>query len=134
MTTKKKKFSETVTTIIADDETTENNSDQNSTNLRASLKKIRKFSGVIGYILKDSSSATIDIEDPEKTVEYALLASQAFDSSEKFSELFDLGTIENTLIECRDLKVLCAAFSESTISIFMEKDADHAEILRKISS
>jgi hypothetical protein len=30
--------------------------------------------------------------------------------------------------------VLCAAFSESTISIFMEKDADHAEILRKISS
>jgi hypothetical protein len=38
------------------------------------------------------------------------------------------------VIECSDLKVLCATFGEFTVSIFMEKNVNHSEIFSKISS
>ena len=134
MAKKKRTFSETTTTVMVEHENTEGEEEHDGASLRATLEDVVFCSGVIGYILKDSTSATIDLPDPEKTVEYAMLASQMFDSAEELSELCSLGNIEYTLIECSDLKVLCATFGEFTVSIFMEKNVDHSEIFSKISS
>ncbi len=100
--------------------------------MRASLKEIKKFDGVIGYILRNSTSAAIDIKDSTKIMDYAVLSSSAFDAGEEFSELFDLGGIENIVIEGKDVKVLSLTINENNISIFMEKNADCNKILRKL--
>ena len=134
MVKKKRSLNETVTTIFIDDETdAEAEMDDDFTDLRTNLAEIRKSAGVIGYILKDPTTATIDLQDPAKTVEYAMLASEAFDSYEELRELFDLGDVENVLMKCKNIKLLCLALGDCTVSIFMEKTADQAEILRKVS-
>ncbi len=134
MVKKKSGLNETVTTIFVDDETdAEAEMDDDFTDLRTNLAEIRKCEGVIGYILKDPTTATIDLQDPAKTVEYAMLASEAFDSYEELRELFDLGDAESVLMECKNIKLVCLAIGDCTVGIFMEKTADQAEILRKVS-
>jgi hypothetical protein len=134
MVKKKRSLNETVTTISIGDETdVEAEMDDDFTDLRINLAEIRKCAGVIGYILKDATTATIDLQDLAKTVEYAMLASEAFDSYEELWGLFDLGGVENVLMKCKNFKMLCLALGDCTVSIFMEKTADQAEILRKVS-
>lgn len=134
MVKKKSGLNETVTTIFVDDETdAEAEMDDDFTDLRTNLAEIRKCEGVIGYILKDPTTATIDLQDPAKTVEYAMLASEAFDSYEELRELFDLGDAESVLMECKNIKLVCLAIGDCTVGIFMEKTTDQAEILRKVS-
>ena len=135
MVKKKKSIHETATTVVIDHETAVPavEEDQAFTSLRTNLAEINKCKGVIGYILRNATSATIDLKDPAKLVEYAILSSQALDSSKEISELFDLGDIENILIEGKGIKALCMAIGENKVSIFMEKDADHADILRRVS-
>jgi predicted regulator of Ras-like GTPase activity (Roadblock/LC7/MglB family) len=130
-----KSIHETSTTVIMEDETAVSTveEDQTFTNLRTSLAEINKCEGVLGYILRNATSATIDLKDPAKLVEYAILSSQALDSSQEISELFDIGDIENILIEGKEIKVLCMAIDENKISIFMEKTADHADILKRVT-
>ncbi len=55
------------------------------------------------------------------------------DFSREISDLFDLGDVESTLIEGKEIKELCMVIGENKISIFMEKNADHAAILKKVS-
>jgi predicted regulator of Ras-like GTPase activity (Roadblock/LC7/MglB family) len=100
--------------------------------LRANLAEINKLDGVTGYILRNSTSAIIDLKEPAKLVNYAILSSLALDSGQEFSELFNLGNIENVLIEGKDEKVLCFATGENKVSIFMEKDAHHKDIRKQI--
>jgi predicted regulator of Ras-like GTPase activity (Roadblock/LC7/MglB family) len=135
MVKRKKSIHETSTTVIMEDETAVSSveEDQTFTNLRTSLAEINKCEGVLGYILRNATSATIDLKDPAKLIEYAILSSQALDSSQEISELFDIGDIENILIEGKDIKVLCMAIDENKISIFLEKNADHADILKRVS-
>jgi predicted regulator of Ras-like GTPase activity (Roadblock/LC7/MglB family) len=107
--------------------------DPTFTNWRAILAEINKCKGVTGYILRNAASAIIDFKDPAKIFEYAILSSQAFDSSKELSELFNLGEIENILIAGESAKVLCLTSGENRISIFMEKDADHANLLNRVA-
>lgn len=102
--------------------------------LRARLEGIRQLSGVSGYILKDATSAVIDFEDSAKTVEYALLSSQAFESSEELGALFPLGEIENMLIKGAAINMLCVAIGEATVSVFLGKDANPTEVLANLMS
>lgn len=109
--------------------------EETSTNdLRASLEEIKACDGVIGYILRNSASAAIDLKDPTKIIDYAILSSSALDASKELSELFNLGVIKEIVVEGKDVKVLSFAVGENRISIFMEKDADHEKILRKLPS
>jgi predicted regulator of Ras-like GTPase activity (Roadblock/LC7/MglB family) len=135
MVKKKRSITETATTVIVEDDepAAAIEQDETFTNLNATLAEIRKTEGILGYILRNTTSATIDLKEPEKIVEYAILSSQAIDSSREITELFDLGNAENILIQGKDIKTLCIIIGENKISIFMEKDADHAEILKKIS-
>ncbi len=135
MVNKKRSIHETATTVIVDDETdvTSSEEDQVFTDLSKSLAEIRKRDGVVGYILRNTSSATIDLKEPEKIVEYAILSSQVLDSSREISDLFELGDVESILVEGKEIKALCMAIGENKISIFMEKNTDHAGILKRVS-
>jgi predicted regulator of Ras-like GTPase activity (Roadblock/LC7/MglB family) len=136
MVKKKRSIHETSTTVIVDDEsaTTPVEEDPAFTNLNNTLAEIRKRDGVVGYILRSKTQATIDLKEPEKIVEYAILASQAMDSSQEISNQFDLGNIENVLIEGKKIKALCMTIGDNKISIFMEPNADHTDILKTISA
>jgi predicted regulator of Ras-like GTPase activity (Roadblock/LC7/MglB family) len=132
MVKKKRSIHETATTVIVDD-VTSSEEDQVFTDLSKNLAEIRKAKGVVGYILRSTTAATIDLKEPEKIIEYALLSSQALDSSREISDLFDLGDVKSILIESKEIKALCMVIGENKISIFMEKNADHADILKRVS-
>ena len=128
---KKKRTIHENTAIIIDD-TTLNKEDQVFTELSKNLAEIRKTKGVVGYILRNATAATIDLKEPEKIFEYALLSSQALDSSQEIAELFELGDIEVILIEGKEIKTLCININGNKISIFMETNTDHTYILKRI--
>jgi predicted regulator of Ras-like GTPase activity (Roadblock/LC7/MglB family) len=101
-------------------------------NLRADLEEIKTYDGVIGYILRNSTSASIDLRDPAKIIDYAILSSSAFAAGTKFSELFDLGDVRAVIVEGKTIKMLSLAIGENKVGVFMEKNADGDRVLRKL--
>ena len=110
------------------------NEDPDYENAFAAVQEIRKREGVVGYILRGDSKATVDIDDPAKIIEYAMLSSQTFEAAETMEETFRLGNTESAIIEGKNLKVLCLRLGQNKISIFMEKRSDHTDILRVLAS
>jgi predicted regulator of Ras-like GTPase activity (Roadblock/LC7/MglB family) len=100
--------------------------------LNASLVEIRKLKGVIGYILRSNTSATLDFSEPDKITENAILSSQIHDSCQEIGKQFNLGEIESVLVEGEKFKVLCMSIGENNISVFMEKSATHSGIIKRI--
>ena len=100
--------------------------------LRKRLQEIQTEENIIGYVLRSSDSASIDIKDPKRVIDYAVLSSSSFDASEELAKLFDLGDIQNIIIEGKNIKVLSLTFGENKLSIFMEKNADHDKISKKL--
>ena len=134
MAKKKSTEQENATPIIVDeDEIATSEEDQIFKDLNDKLAKIRKNKGVIGYIIRNASSATIDLKESEKIVEYAIFSSQVLDSSQEIANLFEKGDVENVLIEGKENKVLCMNIDGNKVSIFMEKDADDTAIQKQIS-
>jgi predicted regulator of Ras-like GTPase activity (Roadblock/LC7/MglB family) len=101
-------------------------------NLRANLDEIKTCDGVVGYILRNSTSAAIELKDPTKLIDYAIISSSALDASEELSKLFDLGEVKDIVVEGKGVKVLSLTVGENRISIFLEKDADCEKILKKL--
>jgi len=100
--------------------------------LSASLAEIRKLKGVIGYILRNNTSAIIDLNEQDKIIQYAVLSTQMHDSSREIAKQFNLGGTESILVEGKNVKVLCMSIGENKISVFMEKSATHAWIIKRI--
>lgn len=132
---KKKQSQETETAIVVDEDAIVANSEDDQTfkDLSDKLAEIRKDKNVVGYIIRNKTSATIDLDKPEKLVEYAILSYQVLDSSQEISDQFELGDLKNVLIEGKESKALCVNIQGNKISIFMEKTADHADILKQVS-
>ena len=105
-----------------------------ATNLRANLDEIKTYEGVIGYILRNTTSAAIDLRDPTKIVDYAVLSSSALDALKSLTELFDLGNPQSIVVEGKNAKMLSVTIQENRISIFMEKNADCERILGKLNT
>jgi len=100
--------------------------------LAASLSEIRKLNGVIGYILRNNTSAIIDLTEQEKITEWAILSSQIFESSNEIANQFHLADIESLLVEGKYVKVLCMSLGDNKIGIFMERTATHAWMIKRI--
>jgi predicted regulator of Ras-like GTPase activity (Roadblock/LC7/MglB family) len=100
--------------------------------LRVNLEDIKTYEGVIGYILRNSTSAAIDLKDPAKIVDYAILSSSAFDASKELTDIFELGQAKSILVEGKASKMLSLTIGGNRISIFMEKNADTEKILGKL--
>ncbi len=144
MMTKKRGTSETMAIeedpIIAaventiEEPSTQTEENTEKQNLLAKVAEIRKFPNVTGYILRTNENATIDFEDPTKIVAYALLSSQAFESSETLASSFSLGDIQTIIIEGKTVKALLINLDEDRLSIFMDKNFDHTAILTGLIS
>ncbi|MCW3995228.1 MAG: hypothetical protein NWE98_03650 [Candidatus Bathyarchaeota archaeon] len=100
--------------------------------LSSSLAEIRNLTGVVGYILRNQTTAILDIEEQDKVVEYAVLSSQVHEASVQMAKEFSLGEAESILVEGKTLKLLCMCLGENRISVFMDKDATHAWIIKRI--
>jgi predicted regulator of Ras-like GTPase activity (Roadblock/LC7/MglB family) len=133
---KKRNITETSTTVFVEDTTVKPVEEENFeyTNLNEALVEIRKTSGITGYILKSQTSATIDLNDTSKLMDYALLSSAVIDSSKKAQKLFDIGKIESVTVESKTVKALCIIKGENRASVFMENSLDDTEVLGKVES
>lgn len=133
---KNKKSVTGTSTAFVEDATVKPSEEENFeyTNLNNTLVEIRKTSKTTGYILKSQTAATIDLNDPNKLLDYSLLTSKVMDSTQELNELFGIGKAESILIEGKTTKTLCIIKGENKVSIFMEKTADHNEILKKIEA
>jgi len=99
--------------------------------LRKKLETLKNHNGVLGYIMRNSTYASIDLDDPTKIMDYALLSSSIVDACEEISQICGLGGIKSIVVEGKNVKMLVLTANEKTISVFMEKNVD-SELLRKI--
>jgi predicted regulator of Ras-like GTPase activity (Roadblock/LC7/MglB family) len=105
---------------------------ENNKKLNETLREIRTREGIIGYILRSSQSASIDLNDPTKIIDYAVLSSTAIETAEDLSEAFELGGVQNILLEGKDAKILLLKLEDKRLSIFMERNVDHERIQRDL--
>jgi predicted regulator of Ras-like GTPase activity (Roadblock/LC7/MglB family) len=108
------------------------NSEELYANLRFNLENIRKKEGVIGYILRNSKSASIDLDDPTKIIDYAMLSTESLETAEVASEIFQLGSINSVAIEGNDVKILSLVIGDQRLSIFMDRKVDHNKIYKEL--
>jgi predicted regulator of Ras-like GTPase activity (Roadblock/LC7/MglB family) len=101
---------------------------EKSERLHESLEDIKTREGIIGYILRTSDAASIDVKDPTKIIDYAVLSSTALEVGEELSETFELGEPKSVLLHGKDAKILSLRVDDQRLSVFMEKDVDHEEI------
>jgi predicted regulator of Ras-like GTPase activity (Roadblock/LC7/MglB family) len=102
-------------------------------NLRANLEEIKKYDGVVGYILRNTTSASIDLKEPAKIIDYAILSSTAFEATEEVSDVFELGDIKSIIVNGKNVKMLSLTLEQNKISIFMQNNADTEKILEKLN-
>src|SRR4030042_6476819 len=141
---KRRETSESITAeevvISASDISEETNvvqEDSTFESLLTSAQEIRKNENVLGYILRGENNATVDLNEPSRIVEYAMLASQAFESSEKMADTFNLGKTRNVKVEGQTAKEFFANLDQNKLCVFMKKTADYSwmlELLFKIEA
>jgi len=103
-----------------------------TTDLRSRLEHIKLKEGVIGYILRASTSASVDVKDPSKIIDYATLSAATLESAESLSRGFSLGKIKSIVLEGKDAKVLSMTIGEQKLSVFMEKSVNHNLIYKDL--
>ena len=101
--------------------------------LRTTLEKIKDKEGIIGYIVRGSTSASVDLNDPSKIIDYAVLSAAAIESGENLSNAFELGKISSIILEGKDIKILSLTIGEQRLSIFMEKNVDHNSVYKDLT-
>jgi len=107
--------------------------DEETEMLKTKLESIKDMPEVIGYILRNSRSATIDAKDPTKIIDYAMLSSATIETAEKLIEIFQLGEAEKIVLEGNTAKLLSLSIGENSISVFMEKNAKEDRIFRNLT-
>jgi predicted regulator of Ras-like GTPase activity (Roadblock/LC7/MglB family) len=126
MTKKKRNLPETMTPIVIDAKPQE--TQEAFPELASCLKELSPMEGFLGYIIRSDTSAAFSLKD-QKTTEYALLGSQVSAAAKEFRELFNLGALESTVVECQTLKVLCVEIDKCAINVFLDKTAGHEKFL-----
>lgn len=101
--------------------------------LQESLKDINTVEGIIGYILRSSNSASIDLKDPTKVIDYAVLSATAFEAGRKISNTFEIGEANTIVLEGGDIKVLSKTIGDNRLSVFMENKVDHKKLCKDLN-
>ena len=96
------------------------------------LQEIKDQEGIMGYILRGSKSASIDLKDPTKIIEYAVLSSTAYDVSKKLTETLQTGELDNLVVESEDTKFLSTSVNDHQVTIFMKKNVDHSKLFKNL--
>lgn len=101
--------------------------------LQEILNDIKTVEGVIGYILRSSSSASIDLKDPTKVIDYATLSATALKAGLEVSSVFEIGKAKTTVLEGGDIKVLLMMIGDNRLSVFMENQVDHKKFCKDLN-
>jgi len=113
--------------------TTETNDDENNTEkMQEKLQEIKDQEGIIGYILRGSKSASIDLKDPTKIIDYAVLSSTAFDAGSSMTEILQMGEVDNIVVESEETKLMSMNINDHRLSLFMEKSVDHNKLYKDL--
>lgn len=102
--------------------------------LKACLEDIKSLEGVIGFILRNSKSAIIDLKDPSRLIDYAILSSSAIEAAEEISEILNLGDIKDIFVEGNMVNLISISIGENKVSVFLEKHADSEKIIKKLKT
>jgi predicted regulator of Ras-like GTPase activity (Roadblock/LC7/MglB family) len=100
--------------------------------LRSNLAEIKKYSGVVGYILKDTSSGVVDLNEPARISDYAVFSSATSEAANEFSDIFGLGEVKRIIVEGKHMKMLLLDIGDSKVSVFMEKNVDVNRVCEKL--
>ncbi len=102
-------------------------------NLQTNLENIKTREGIIGYIFRTPKSASIDLKDPTKIIDYAVLSSTVLEAGEKLANTFELGNIHKVTLEGKDTKILTLKIGDNHLSIFMDKTVDQDRIYKDLN-
>ena len=102
-------------------------------NLRKNLEEIKGRKGIIGYILRATDSASIDLKDPSKIIDYAVLSATALDEGVNMANTFGIGEINNAILEGKNIKILLLTVGDHRLSVFMEKNVDHNMLCKDLN-
>jgi predicted regulator of Ras-like GTPase activity (Roadblock/LC7/MglB family) len=106
--------------------------ENNVEELEEKLKEIKKQEGIIGYILRSKKTASIDLKDPKKMIDYALLSSTVFDVSQNMTEDIQIGEVDTIVVESEETKILSMIIDNHRLSLFMEKHVNHDKLSKKL--
>jgi predicted regulator of Ras-like GTPase activity (Roadblock/LC7/MglB family) len=96
------------------------------------MHEIKDREGIIGYILRGSKSAAIDLKDPTKMIEYAILSSTIFEAGDELTNDLQIGAAKSILIESEKMKLLSMDVNDNRLTIFMEKNVDHNKLYNNL--
>jgi len=96
--------------------------------LQEKLQDIKQQKGIIGYILRGSQTAAIDLKDPTKIIEYASISSSVFEVSYDIAKTLQIGELDTLVVESEETKILSMIINDHRLSIFMEKTFDHKRL------
>ena len=97
------------------------------------LQEIKNQEGIIGYILRSKKAASINVKDPAKIIDYALLSSTVFDVSQNMTEALQMGAADTIVVESEETKLLAMNINNHRLSIFMEKNVDHNKLYKDLN-
>ena len=100
--------------------------------IQEKLQEIKDREGIIGYILRSTKSASIDLKDPTKIIEYAILSSTAFDVGHDMTEALQMGEVDTIVLQSEETKLMSMNINNHRLSIFMEKSVDHDKLYKSL--
>jgi len=100
--------------------------------MQEKLQEIKDQEGIIGYILRGTKSASIDLKAPTKIIDYAVLSSTTFDAGRNMTEALQMGEVDTILVESEETKLLSMNINNHRLSIFMEKSVDHNKLYKNL--
>ncbi len=130
----------TITLDLEDEEAKIGDKDQkkedNSTKeqIKQNMNRAIEKDGIIGYILRNTTSASIDLKDPARIIDFAVLSSSTLEASDELSNSFNLGDIKHVLVKGDTAKLLSFVVEENRVSVFMKNSVDHSSIYKELQS
>jgi predicted regulator of Ras-like GTPase activity (Roadblock/LC7/MglB family) len=100
--------------------------------LQQKLQELKDQEVILGSILRGAKTASIDLKDPRKLIDYAILSSTAFEESQNMTETLQMGEPKKILLESEDTKLLAMNVNNHRLSIFMEKSVNHNKLYKNL--
>lgn len=97
------------------------------------LKEIRVNNNLEGYVIRNSTRAMVDINNPAELADLALIATQLFEVSTKLLSVQERRHLKNAILDGSRIRVLCVEVGGNQVSVFMDKTVNCEGILERIS-
>ncbi len=109
---------------------------KSKTDIEIVQKKLQTFinqEGILGYIMRNSKAASVNLKDPTKLMDYAILSSTAREISHSMIKSLQMGEVDSIVVESETTKLFSMINKDYHISLFMKKDVDHTKLFKKIA-